>query len=146
MTHSPADRAAVTPDDLRGQVEQTRRELGRTVAALAAKADVKARTRKKAVAVKDQAGAKAVQLASRVGEESARLGRLTHDKASGPVHQVRVRTEHARRFFTGESMATVRGQTGQAIRTVRSHRAVLLCSTTVLGALFLVRRSRRRPR
>ncbi|WP_438272125.1 DUF3618 domain-containing protein [Streptomyces antibioticus] len=37
-----------TPEELRGRVEATREELGRTVEALAAKTDVKARAREKA--------------------------------------------------------------------------------------------------
>ncbi|NEE52416.1 DUF3618 domain-containing protein, partial [Streptomyces sp. SID8455] len=44
-----------TPEELREQVERTRDELGQTVEALAAKADIKAQAKGKAEAVKAQA-------------------------------------------------------------------------------------------
>ena len=46
------------PDELRDQVERTRAELGRTVEALAAQADVKARVKGKAAEVKEEANAR----------------------------------------------------------------------------------------
>ncbi|MFF0216026.1 DUF3618 domain-containing protein [Streptomyces vinaceus] len=53
---APGDRS---PDELRDQVERTRDELGKTVEALAAKADIKAQAKQKAAHVKDRAAAAA---------------------------------------------------------------------------------------
>ncbi|MGP3977496.1 DUF3618 domain-containing protein [Streptomyces sp. 8N114] len=49
--HGPAP----SPEELRAQVEETRRELGETVEALAARADVKAQGRRKAAEFKSKA-------------------------------------------------------------------------------------------
>lgn len=46
---------ASSPEELRAEVERTRRELGETVGELAAKADVKAAAREKMTEVKGQA-------------------------------------------------------------------------------------------
>jgi hypothetical protein len=46
---------AASPEELRAQVERTRRELGETVGELAAKADVKAAARQKVTEVKGRA-------------------------------------------------------------------------------------------
>ncbi|NSC22468.1 DUF3618 domain-containing protein [Streptomyces albus subsp. chlorinus] len=55
MTGSTDGRgAAQSPEELRVQVEETRRELGDTVEALAARADVKAQARQKATRLKGQ--------------------------------------------------------------------------------------------
>ncbi|MGI5353295.1 DUF3618 domain-containing protein [Streptomyces sp. CA-250714] len=49
MTNNPDGHgAAPSTEELRAQVEETRRELGETVEALAARADLKAQTRAKA--------------------------------------------------------------------------------------------------
>ncbi|MCP3754577.1 DUF3618 domain-containing protein [Streptomyces sp. TBY4] len=50
--------------ELREQIERTRDELGQTVEALAAKADVKAQAKEKTAAIKDQAAEKAEQAAA----------------------------------------------------------------------------------
>lgn len=54
-----ADTTATTgPDEIRAEIEQTREELGHTVEALAAKADVKARAQEKTAELKAKAGEK----------------------------------------------------------------------------------------
>jgi len=50
-----------TEGELREDIEQTRQQLGQTAEALAAKADVKARTKQKVSQVKEQAAARATQ-------------------------------------------------------------------------------------
>ncbi|MFB7596984.1 DUF3618 domain-containing protein [Streptomyces sp. NPDC056160] len=80
------------PDELREQIERTRSRLGDTVEELAAKADVKGRTRARAADLRDRAGAMGVQLRSgaaqaghRAEERAARALRHTRHSASGPV-------------------------------------------------------------
>ncbi|MEU5834328.1 DUF3618 domain-containing protein [Streptomyces diacarni] len=58
--------AKPTPDELRAQVEETRRELGETVEALAARADVRAQARQKATQLKGQATEKAHTMGDRI--------------------------------------------------------------------------------
>ncbi|MEW1776682.1 DUF3618 domain-containing protein [Streptomyces sp. NPDC086777] len=77
MKQPPRDEAtAADPGELREQVERTRAELGRTVAALAAKTDVKARARRKGVEVREQVAVRGGQLkeqaALRAGELKVR--------------------------------------------------------------------------
>lgn len=76
-TATPADAGAAAPDDaqqLQQEIERTREQLGETVEKLAAKADVKARARDKAVEfsgrVKSKAGQARKEAAAR--SESAR--------------------------------------------------------------------------
>jgi chromosome segregation ATPase len=58
------------PDELRDQVEQTREELGETVAQLAAKADVKQRAYSKAAETRVQAQQTAAKIAADVRERT----------------------------------------------------------------------------
>ncbi len=58
---------AVTAEELRGDIEDTRRDLGDTVAALAAKTDVKSRASEKANELKRRARANPVPLAAGTG-------------------------------------------------------------------------------
>ncbi|MDF4251457.1 DUF3618 domain-containing protein [Streptomyces sp. WMMB303] len=56
MTQSPhSDGSAPSPAELRAQVEETRRELGETVEALAARADIKAHGQRKTAELKARA-------------------------------------------------------------------------------------------
>ncbi|MEU4201667.1 DUF3618 domain-containing protein [Streptomyces sp. NPDC045470] len=54
MTRDPGKDGTASPAELRARIEQTRQELGDTVAALADKADVKSRAQEKAARVKDR--------------------------------------------------------------------------------------------
>jgi ElaB/YqjD/DUF883 family membrane-anchored ribosome-binding protein len=65
------------PDEIRTEIEQTREELGETVAAVAEKTDVKGQAQAKAEEMKEQAAAKARELgekAKEVAPESAGEG------------------------------------------------------------------------
>jgi hypothetical protein len=56
------------PDEIRQQIDQTRAELGETVEALAAKADVKAQVKEKVATAKEQAQEKAAAAKTRISE------------------------------------------------------------------------------
>jgi hypothetical protein len=58
------------PEQIREEIEETRRELGDTVEALAAKADVKARVREKVVSTKDSAAQKKDDLMGKARQTS----------------------------------------------------------------------------
>ncbi|OEJ23762.1 hypothetical protein AR457_03880 [Streptomyces agglomeratus] len=68
--------SSLTPDELRAQVEKTRQELGRTVEALAAKADVKAQAQQKAAKVKGM-----------MHDKAAHALHTAHDKTPEPVRE-----------------------------------------------------------
>jgi ElaB/YqjD/DUF883 family membrane-anchored ribosome-binding protein len=68
------------PEAIRQDIEQTRREVGDTAAALAEKADVKAQVKTKAEEIKGRVESKRRELAGRAGEvipESARQAAST---------------------------------------------------------------------
>ncbi|WP_405836898.1 DUF3618 domain-containing protein [Streptomyces sp. NBC_01518] len=115
------DEATPSTDELRAQVEATREELGETVEALAAKADVKARAQEKADTVKQQ-----------VEEKTAQAQAQLRDKASHVVHVVQDKTPEP-----------VREKAGQGLQVARANRAPLLAAAGALIALLLIRRSRK---
>jgi ElaB/YqjD/DUF883 family membrane-anchored ribosome-binding protein len=57
-----------TPEEIRRDIEETRGELGDTVEALAAKADVKAQARERAESIKESVTGKAEELKQKVSE------------------------------------------------------------------------------
>ncbi|MFF0742763.1 DUF3618 domain-containing protein [Streptomyces sp. NPDC004111] len=87
MTQSPHDGTsrpheggdAASPEELRERIEQTRAELGETVQALAARADVKARAQEKAAEVKEQAGELTTRAVDPVLRGTARSAELLRD-------------------------------------------------------------------
>ena len=92
--HGATDELADDPEVLREQIEETRQELGDTVAALAAKTDVKARAKEKAVETKEQlhdkaeaAKAKATDLAGTVADKMPPPARDALGKAQERARQ-----------------------------------------------------------
>ncbi|MFI1652934.1 DUF3618 domain-containing protein [Streptomyces avidinii] len=69
-----------TPETLREHIEHTRDELGRTVEALAAKADVKAQAREKTAAVKAQAAEKAALVTGQIRDRVEHAAHLASDR------------------------------------------------------------------
>ncbi|MET9881347.1 DUF3618 domain-containing protein [Actinacidiphila glaucinigra] len=129
-----------TTDELRERVEATREELGRTVAALTAKTDVKGRLMDRA----GKAGAKAHGAASRIGElVREKTPEPARDKAVKAVGRMRLRAVHAGRLARAKAPA-VRARAGWGARAARAHRAPLLGAGAAMGVLLLVRRARRR--
>lgn len=94
-----------TPDELREQVDGTRKELGETVEALAAKADVKSRVQDKAVAVKGQVQDSAVHARAQAQEKTGQALRVAEDRIPQPVWVKMVRAAHAIRRNKGRILA-----------------------------------------
>lgn len=68
-TSTPTDaKESREPDEIREDIEQTREDLGDTVAAMAKKTDVKQQAQAKAEELKGQAGAKAKELSDKAKE------------------------------------------------------------------------------
>ncbi|WP_405786728.1 DUF3618 domain-containing protein [Streptomyces sp. NBC_00029] len=72
-------------EELRERIEHTRDELGRTVEALAAKADVKAQAREKTAAMKEQATEKAALVTGRIRGGVDHAVHLAAEKTPDPV-------------------------------------------------------------
>ncbi|MFI1018942.1 DUF3618 domain-containing protein [Streptomyces sp. NPDC020965] len=112
-------------DALRAQAENTRRKLGETVDALAAKADVadvKARARQTAAEVKGQATEKAAQARAQLADTAATVSEKLRDTAPQPVLDT----------------------TQRVTESARVYRTPLLAGAVVVVAVLLVARSRRR--
>jgi F0F1-type ATP synthase assembly protein I len=62
---APDAKESREPEEIREDIEQTREELGETVAAMAEKTDVKQQAKAKAEELKGQAGAKAKELSDK---------------------------------------------------------------------------------
>lgn len=76
--------------ELRAEIEQTRRDLGDTVEALAAKADVKARARETADRVKTDMSARGQRMKTDMSARSRRVARNAKEAPKGPVIAVGV--------------------------------------------------------
>ncbi|MFJ4366692.1 DUF3618 domain-containing protein [Streptomyces chartreusis] len=118
MTQPHDEPTAASPEELREQVEQTRAELGDTVQALTAKADLKTRAQEKATAVKEQATVKAGELKAKAAD----LKHQAQDKAPEPVRQ----------------------KTAQGARVARDNRTLLLAATGAATLVWLACRRRKR--
>jgi ElaB/YqjD/DUF883 family membrane-anchored ribosome-binding protein len=68
-----------TPEEIERDIEQTRKELGDTAAALAQKADVKGQAKAKVEDVKEQAREKAESVKETAREKTGSLGQKTRE-------------------------------------------------------------------
>ncbi|ALC25098.1 DUF3618 domain-containing protein [Streptomyces pristinaespiralis] len=84
---SSRDPGSLSTDELRTQIQHTRDELGETVEALAAKADVKSRAKETAAGLKDQVSLKATHAKEQVTATAAAMGDTIRDKAPHPHRQ-----------------------------------------------------------
>ncbi|MEV7558311.1 DUF3618 domain-containing protein [Streptomyces sp. NPDC089795] len=85
---SGAERRAAdepSPEELRDRIEHTRDQLGRTVEALAAKADVAAQARQRTAAVKEQATEKAALVTGQIRDGVEHVAHLAAEKTPAPV-------------------------------------------------------------
>ncbi|MEU8779802.1 DUF3618 domain-containing protein [Streptomyces sp. NPDC048606] len=109
-----------TPAELHDQVERTRDELGQTVEALAAKADIKAQAKEKTAAAKDRAAQKAALVSDRIRERAGQAAQLVKDRAPDPLLE----------------------KAGRAATAARANRSPLLAVGAAVLVLILVRRNR----
>jgi uncharacterized protein YjbJ (UPF0337 family) len=150
----PRDAEALVRD-----IERTRQELGETVQALAAKADVKARAHDKAAEVKDQVTAKAGQvkghLADRAGQVTDKAGQVK-DQVTGMAGQVTEQVADKAGHARGQAAAAgvkaratapepVRQAADRAVGVIqRRDVQFAVTAATVLLVGWLVLRMRRR--
>ncbi|QGZ53258.1 DUF3618 domain-containing protein [Streptomyces sp. QHH-9511] len=80
---------------MREEVEVTREELGRTVEALAARADVKTRAQEKAAEVRAAAQEKASHTITRIEDKAAHALHAAQDRTPPPVREKAERAAQA---------------------------------------------------
>ncbi|MYX71865.1 DUF3618 domain-containing protein [Streptomyces sp. SID3915] len=90
------DRPVPTPAELRAQVEETRDELGRTVEALAGKADIKNRAQEKTAEVKDRAQEKTAEVKDRAQEKTAEVKDRAQEKTAEVKDRAQEKTAEIR--------------------------------------------------
>jgi hypothetical protein len=133
-TGQPASRphGGAGADDVRADIERTRQQLGETVEALAAKADVKARARQKVTEAREQAAGRVTRLrkqaAGRAGQAAGLAGHATSraGQAAGLAGQATARA--------GQATARA-GQATAAGR--RDNRAALAAAAAAVGFSFI---------
>ncbi|MEV7725351.1 DUF3618 domain-containing protein [Streptomyces sp. NPDC087917] len=128
---------AGTTEEIREHVEATRDALGKTVEALAAKTDVKARAQHKAAEVGDLVAAKASETTAQVRETTAQV----REKAA----EVREKAAEAGQLVQDTVPAALRVKAGEFGRAGRDHR-VLYLAAAGLVAVYVVARLRGRRR
>lgn len=128
-----------TADELREQVEGTRLELGQTVEALTAKADIKAQAQH------------AAKVKTQVQDKAAHALHVAHDRTP---ESVREKAAHAKQQLTekAESLGAkiqdttpepVRDKAGQMAQFARGNRTLLIAGATALTVILLARRRRK---
>ncbi|MDX2389114.1 MULTISPECIES: DUF3618 domain-containing protein [unclassified Streptomyces] len=152
----PHDRSttggAPTPEELREQITHTRDELGRTVEALAAKADVRAQAKQKTAAVKQEASEKAALVTEQIREKAEHAADLVRDKTPDPIlekasraaAQVRETTARAGQLASEKTPDPILERAGHAATAVRANLTPLLAAGAVLVVFLLIRRGRGR--
>ncbi len=93
MKTSQGDGAPSDPDELRGQIEETRAELGEAVEALAAKADVKAQVKDKVAGRKEQLKEKQEQATAKVAQVREKVSGATPEQARDALSFLRHRAQ-----------------------------------------------------
>jgi len=132
-------------DDLREEIAQTRAELGETVEALAAKADVKARLQEAKADAKAKAKDKAVEAKSKALDKAAEAKALVQAKASEVSGKLRTGAHDA-----GAVGATLAGRAQDKAVQVRDDArrrpvpyGVLAAGAALLAAVLIWRRRSR---
>lgn len=144
MTQPPHDKpTAESPEELRAQVEHTRHELGTTVEALAAKADVKTRAQEKAAEVKvqaaDRAGALKEQAAHKAEEVKAKASDATARVQAKVPDQVKETADQAGRLWHENAPQPVQDKAAQGARMAREHRGLLVAAAALGVCVWLMR-------
>ncbi|MFF3911614.1 DUF3618 domain-containing protein [Streptomyces sp. NPDC001848] len=138
------ERTATGTEELRVQLEHSRKELGQTVEALVARTDVRARAQEKAAEVKEQAVVKAGELkAKAVGvahQVQDRLPDTVVDKAARAVGEARAQASQAGRVWEEKAPEPLRRKAARGARAARDKRTVLLVAGAGAVTLWLARR------
>ena len=141
MNHHSHRGTSATPDELRAQVEVTRHELGHTVQALAAKADVRTRAQLKAGQVRGQLRERATQAGTKA-RDTAHLRGHPDGRAHRP-NGTGMRTRSDAAAQARHEKAAALAQTARDKRVLAAAAAAALTFLVVLAGRH---RSSRRGR
>jgi hypothetical protein len=159
---SDASRPSDDPQVLREEIERTREQLGATVEALAAKADVKAQAQQKVSQLTGRLTTKADQARQQAAARSGRIQRQLADKTAKPRRkvfamigpaigsakdQVRQRAAVAATSISKVTPEPVKQAAGNAAATARRRRGPLAAAGAIVAAVLgwlLINRRRRR--
>jgi hypothetical protein len=137
-----ADSRTDSVERIEHDIEQTREQLADTVEALAYKADVPARARERATAVKERAAEKATVVRHRAAETATHAAHVAREQADHAAHVAREQADHA------AHVARVRAD--QAVHTAQEApprtRAVaggVAAALAAAGTVWLIVRRRR---
>ena len=97
----------MTASEIQQEIDRTRERLGETVEELAAKADVKARAKEKAVEMKAKAQGKATEVSGLVKGKAAGVSGLVKDKATDVSGRVKQNQAVQRRWPLAAAVAGV---------------------------------------
>ncbi|MFE9401730.1 DUF3618 domain-containing protein [Streptomyces sp. NPDC006530] len=148
MTQSPhEDPKSPTREELGHEVDEARHELGKTVEALAAKADVKARAHERATELKEQVGTRVAVLS----DEVKAAAQVVQEKLPAPVKERAAAageqlSASAGRLWRDKAPDAVRDRVARGARSAREHSTVLFAVAGATGAWLLLRRRDRRRR
>lgn len=140
-TGTAAPASPKDPQELRLQIDQTREQLGETVEALAAKADVKARAQGKVSQLLARLKTKTAHARQQATAQAGRVQRQLADKTTGFRRQAGVVAEK----ISAATPEPVQGATAKAVATARRQRVPLVAAIgTAFVAWLVIARWRRR--
>ena len=141
-TDAENENSTPTPQELRARVEGTREELAQTVQALAAKADVKARTKNRTAQVKADVVDSVAAAGAQAKEGIAQAAHLAQESVLGPLREGGAAVVAKVRDKTPEPVAQ---GAGQATNVVRQRPDLLIASAvSAVAVFFLLRKLVRR--
>jgi hypothetical protein len=144
---SDAPRPSDDPRALREEIERTREQLGATVEALAAKADVKAQAQQKVSQLTERLTTKAAQAQRQLADKTAKPRRKVFALIGPAKDQVSQRAAEAATSVSKVTPEPVKQAAGKAAGTARRRRGPLAAAGAVGAAVLgwlLINRWRRR--
>ncbi|AGL19603.1 DUF3618 domain-containing protein [Actinoplanes sp. N902-109] len=129
---------------LREEIKQTRAELGETVQALAAKADVKARAKEQVELTKANAKAKVVETTERVRASAATAAAAASEKVRAATSQSGDKVGHAVDRVRDSGALDKAQDAREQVRQNPVPLAVIAAGVVALVGIILIVRGRRR--
>jgi cobalamin biosynthesis Mg chelatase CobN len=131
-------------DALRAEIKQTRAELGETVQALAAKADVKARAKEQVEQTKQRVRAQAADATGKVRDAALLASeRVRHAAAQATASARGTATQATDKMRESGALEKAQGAGDQVRRNPVPFAAVLAAAVVVVGVILVVRGRRR---
>ncbi|MFF1411935.1 DUF3618 domain-containing protein [Streptomyces sp. NPDC058289] len=131
-------------EELRDRIEHTRDELGQTVEALAAKADVKARAKEKAADAKAQVMDVAADAKAQAMDVAADVKAQAQDLTAQAMEKASVMTEQTANFVKDKTPDPVLDEADRVATRAWANRTPLIAIGAALIVILLVRRGRGR--